>query len=103
MQYVHDNDITQNKDDEDDDRIEFADARLEEVMDKIKREFRKQGRPLTKREVKRIARANQVDYFALDENVLRNVMDELDFNRILDESQLRETTRMTGHAYVPDA
>ena len=89
MDYIHDNDIEGNVEDEDDDRAEFADARIEEVEDKLIRMSKKKNRKLNKRDIRRICKHNGVEYEAISLDVLNKVMVQDDFQRILTESVMK--------------
>ena len=96
MQYVHDHDISHNFDDEDDDRMDFQDAKDEEFEDKLMIKKKLKGSKLTKREVRKIAKKSQIDEDNVQLSVLQKVMDDGDFEKILTESLMKSEKKGLG-------
>lgn len=76
-------DIITCQDDSDDDRMDFIDAEIEEITDKIVAEFKRRRRPLKASEIEKYSRG-MVDN--MKESVLSTVMNPVDYN-FLTESQ----------------
>lgn len=83
MKFVHDNDISANFEDPDDDRMEFEDAEDEEFEDKCLKKKKKKGAKLTAREIRKLAKQNDVSEDNMQLSTLARVMDNDDFERIL--------------------
>ena len=74
MNFVHDNDISQNFSDSDDDRADFIEAKDEEFEDFLLKKFRRKGNKLTIREIRKAARRYEIDYDSVQISTLWKVM-----------------------------
>lgn len=70
-------DIVTCQDDSDDDRMDFIDAEIEEITDKIVAEYKRRRRPLKASEIEKYSRG-MVDN--MKESVLSTVMNPVDYN-----------------------
>lgn len=77
-------DICTNALDSDDDRMDFADAEMEEITDRVAQEFRKKQRPLKASEIDKVSHGLVGD---LKESFLSNVMDPHEYQVLQEGSQ----------------